>query len=66
MTSMRWDIIAFTGSVEKGKLVAQAAAENLVPCLLELGGKCPSIVDETANARLAAKKLLLGKMPNLG
>jgi len=59
-------MIVFTGSTEKGKLVAQSAARNLVPCVLELGGKSPAIIDETANASLAAKKVLFGKMPNLG
>ena len=39
------DLIIFTGGTEKGKLVAKAAAENLVPVLLELGGKSPMIVD---------------------
>ena len=66
ITSLRWDMIVFTGSTQKGKLVAQSAAKNLVPCILELGGKSPCIVDETADASLAAKKILFGKMPNLG
>lgn len=38
-SQLKWDKICFTGSSEKGKLVAQAAAKNLVPCMLELGGK---------------------------
>lgn len=37
--------IIFTGSPEKGKLVAKAAADNLIPCILELGGKNPTVVD---------------------
>ena len=55
ITSMKWDMIVFTGSPEKGKLVAAAAGKNLVPCLLELGGKCPTIIDESADANFAAK-----------
>jgi len=49
ITTKRFDLIIFTGSPEKGKLVAKAASENLVPCLLELGGKSPTIVDKNAN-----------------
>jgi aldehyde dehydrogenase (NAD+) len=66
LTSMRFDMIVFTGSTQKGKLVAEAAGRNLVPTCLELGGKSPAIIDETADATLAAKKVLFGKMPNLG
>ena len=54
-------MIFFTGSTEKGKLVAKAAAENLVPCILELGGKCPLIVDESADVSYAAFKTVFGK-----
>ena len=63
---MKWDKLVYTGSSDKAKLVAQAAAENLVPILLECGGKSPVVVDETADAVYAAKKTLCGKMPNLG
>lgn len=66
LTSMKLDKIVFTGSSQKGTLVAQACAKNLVPCVLELGGKSPTIVDETANASYAAKKILYGKLPNCG
>jgi len=41
----KFDLIIFTGSTQKGKLVAKAAAENLTPCILELGGKSPTVVD---------------------
>ena len=66
LTSMRFDMIVFTGSSQKGKLVAQAAGKNLVPCLLELGGKSPAIIDQDCNLKLAAMKIIIGKMPNLG
>ncbi len=45
LTRLRFDIICFTGSTETGRLVAIEAAKNLTPCILELGGKCPVIVD---------------------
>jgi len=54
MTSSKFDKIIFTGSTEKGKLVAAAAAKNLTPCILELGGKSPSIIDKSANVKFAA------------
>lgn len=62
----RWDYIFFTGSVPVGKIVAQAAAEHLTPVTLELGGKSPCIVDETANLPLAAKRIIWGKLFNAG
>src|SRR6201997_3379498 len=55
-----FDFIFFTGSTRVGKIVLRAAAENLTPVLLELGGQNPAIVDETANVRDAAKKLVWG------
>lgn len=61
-----WDYIFFTGSVAVGKIVAKAAAENLTPVTLELGGKNPCIIDETANLKLAAKRIVWGKFVNAG
>ena len=55
-TSSPVDLLVFTGSTEKGKLVAQSAAKNLVPCILELGGKCPMIVDKGCDLDYAAGK----------
>jgi len=66
LLSKRWDSIFFTGSVAVGKIVAKAAAENLTPVTLELGGKSPCIVDETANLKLAAKRIVWGKFLNAG
>jgi aldehyde dehydrogenase (NAD+) len=66
LLSKRWDYIFFTGSVAVGKIVAKAAAENLTPVTLELGGKNPCIVDETANLKLAAKRIVWGKFINAG
>jgi len=66
LLSQRWDYIFFTGSVAVGKIIAKAAAENLTPVTLELGGKSPCIVDETANLKLAAKRIVWGKFINAG
>jgi aldehyde dehydrogenase (NAD+) len=66
LLSQRWDYIFFTGSVAVGKIVAQAAAVNLTPVTLELGGKNPCIVDETASLKLAAKRIVWGKFINAG
>jgi aldehyde dehydrogenase (NAD+) len=66
LLAKRWDYIFFTGSVAVGKIVAKAAAENLTPVTLELGGKNPCIIDETANLKLAAKRIVWGKFINAG
>ena len=66
LLSQRWDYIFFTGSVGVGKIIAKAAAENLTPVTLELGGKSPCIIDETANLKLAAKRIVWGKFVNAG
>jgi aldehyde dehydrogenase (NAD+) len=62
----RWDYIFFTGSIGIGKIVAKAAAENLTPVTLELGGKNPCIIDKTANLKLAARRIVWGKFINCG
>lgn len=62
----RFDYIFFTGSVSVGKIVMEAAAKYLTPVTLELGGKSPCIVDETANLELAAKRIIWGKLINAG
>ena len=61
-----FDYIFFTGSVPVGKIVMQAAAKQLIPVTLELGGKSPCIVDHTANLELAAKRIAFGKWTNAG
>ncbi|KKI93463.1 aldehyde dehydrogenase [Bacillus sp. SA1-12] len=61
-----FDYIFFTGSVQVGKIVMQAAAKQLIPLTLELGGKSPCIVDETADIKLAAKRIAFGKWTNAG
>ncbi len=66
LLSERWNYIFFTGSIFVGKIVAKAAAEHLIPATLELGGKNPCIVDETAVIKLAAKRIVWGKFINCG
>ena len=62
----RFDTIFFTGGVTVGREVMRAASETLTPVTLELGGKSPCIVDETANLRVAARRLAFGKLLNCG
>lgn len=61
-----FDYIFFTGSIGVGKIVMGAAAKNLVPVTLELGGKSPCIVDKDANIDIAAKRIAWGKFMNVG
>lgn len=61
-----WDYIFFTGSQQVGKIVMQAAAERLIPVSLELGGKSPCIVDQDANLKIAATRIVWGKFINAG
>ncbi|SDY08168.1 aldehyde dehydrogenase (NAD+) [Evansella caseinilytica] len=60
------DYIFFTGSVAVGKKIMEAAAKQLIPVTLELGGKSPAIVMKDANIRLAAKRIVWGKFINAG
>ena len=62
----KWDYIFFTGSIGVGKIIAKAAANNLTPTTLELGGKNPCIVDETASIEISAKRIVWGKFTNCG
>ena len=62
----KFDMIFFTGSKNVGKEVLRKAAEHLTPAVLELGGKSPCIVDETADIPLAAKRIVFGKFLNCG
>lgn len=62
----RWDLIFFTGSPALGRLVMGAAAKNLTPVILELGGKSPCIVDKDTDIKVAAKRIAWGKSLNAG
>lgn len=62
----RWDMIFYTGSPAVGRVVMQAAAKNLTPCVLELGGKSPCIVAKSADIDVAARRIVWGKCINAG
>lgn len=62
----RFDLIFFTGSPVLGRQVMEAAAKNLTPVVLELGGKSPCIVDKEADVKVAAKRIAWGKSLNAG
>ncbi len=62
----RWDLIFFTGSPKVAHTIMRAAAEHLTPCVLELGGKSPCIVDASANVHRAAQRIAWGKGVNSG
>lgn len=61
-----FDYIFFTGSAAVGKVVMKAAAERLTPITLELGGKSPAVVDQTADLKNAAERIMWGKFLNAG
>lgn len=62
----RPQLIFFTGSTHVGRIISQLAAKHLIPCILELGGKSPCIVDKSANLKVAAQRIALGKGINAG
>ena len=62
----KFDFIFFTGSTQVGRKVAIKAAESLTPTLMELGGKCPCVVDEGVDLKVAARRVLAGKFFNGG
>lgn len=66
LLAQQWDMIFFTGSPPVGKIVHQAAAKNLTPCVLELGGKNPTIVHSSANLKAAARRIAYGRYLNSG
>ena len=65
-SELPFDHLVFTGSTATGRQVAIAAAKNLTPVTLELGGKSPAIIDDSANLAVAAKSLAFGKLLNAG
>jgi aldehyde dehydrogenase (NAD+) len=66
LLKLSFDMIFFTGSTSVGKIIMQAAAKNLTPVVLELGGKSPVIISENANLDLAARRITWGKTFNAG
>lgn len=65
-TRLVWDHLVFTGSTAIGRKVAEAAAANLVPVTLELGGKSPAIIDDSADLAAAGRSIAHGKLLNAG
>ncbi|MCW3079177.1 aldehyde dehydrogenase [Segetibacter sp.] len=66
MNENRFDHVFFTGSIPVGREIAKLAAEKLVPVTLELGGKSPCVIDEDADIKVAAKRIVWGKFTNAG
>ncbi|MBL4853188.1 coniferyl aldehyde dehydrogenase [bacterium AH-315-J19] len=65
-SALPFDHLLFTGSTNVGRIVASAAAKNLTPVTLELGGKSPVIIDESANMKLTIPRIANGKLINAG
>ncbi|GMH10389.1 hypothetical protein Nepgr_012230 [Nepenthes gracilis] len=57
----KWDKILYTGGRQVGKIVMAAATEHLTPVVLELGGKCPTVVDSNVDLRVTARRIITGK-----
>jgi len=66
LLKQKFDYIFFTGSTAVGKVIMQAASEHLTPVTLELGGKSPCLIEESANIDIAAKRIVWGKYLNAG
>lgn len=66
LLKQKFDYIFFTGSTAVGKVMMKAAAEHLTPVTLELGGKSPCLIEESANLDIAAKRVAWGKFLNAG
>ena len=66
VNNLKLDLICFTGSTSVGKIIAQTAAKNLTPVILELGGKCPVVVDASADLEFTVKKLAYAKATGSG
>ena len=66
LLDLQFDYIFFTGSVNVGKIVMEKASKHLTQVTLELGGKSPVIVDNTANLKISAKRIMWGKLINAG
>ncbi|CAI7828725.1 unnamed protein product, partial [Closterium sp. NIES-53] len=62
----RWDKIFFTGGTALGRIVMEAASKHLTPVTLELGGKNPLFIDESADLEISAKRIVSGKCTNAG
>ncbi|CAN0877893.1 Aldehyde dehydrogenase family 3 member I1, chloroplastic [Linum grandiflorum] len=61
LLEQQWDKILYTGSAKVGRIVMAAAAKHLTPVVLELGGKCPAVVDSNVNLEVAVRRIIAGK-----
>ncbi|PNX92321.1 aldehyde dehydrogenase family 3 member chloroplastic-like, partial [Trifolium pratense] len=61
LLDQKWDKILYTGSARVGRIVMAAAAKHLTPVILELGGKCPAVVDSNINLQVTARRIIAGK-----
>ncbi|WCJ44372.1 Aldehyde dehydrogenase [Euphorbia peplus] len=61
LLEQKWDKIFYTGNARIGRIVMAAASKHLTPVLLELGGKCPVVIDEGINLQVAIKRIIAGK-----
>lgn len=62
----KFDFILYTGGIHVGKIIAEAAAKHLTPVVLEMGGKSPCIVDNTADIEISSRRIVWGKFMNAG
>ncbi|KAH6835296.1 aldehyde dehydrogenase 3H1 [Perilla frutescens var. hirtella] len=61
LLEQKWDKIFYTGSSKVGRIILAAAAKHLTPVVLELGGKCPAVVDPNTNLKVTARRIIAGK-----
>ncbi|CAA0827913.1 Aldehyde dehydrogenase family 3 member H1 [Striga hermonthica] len=61
LLEQKWDKIFYTGSLNVGRIILAAAAKHCTPVVLELGGKCPLVVDSDINLKVAARRIISGK-----
>ena len=66
LLDLKYDFVFFTGSPNVGRIVAEKCASKLTPCVLELGGKSPVIIDGTVDMKLVSRRLAWGKLLNAG
>lgn len=64
LLEQKWDKIFYTGNARVARIVMAAAAKHLTPVILELGGKCPVVVDEGINLQVATRRIITGKWGN--
>ncbi|KAI0373634.1 aldehyde dehydrogenase [Pilatotrama ljubarskyi] len=66
LLELKWDHIMYTGNAHVGRIIAEAAAKHLTPLTLELGGKNPVVIDPKVDLKMAARRVLWGRVSNAG